>query len=176
MKGKKLFVSLVAVAVMASLGFGQMSGRGMNRKKGHWLNVNNPAVIEGTIVKVDTLEKGLGRYGTGLHLTVKQGAKESEVHIGPKGYIDTTGWAFKKGDKVKIAAFTGTYNEAPALFASEITANGKTLVLRDKQGFPEWRASNDPNLRGQGRNGKGRGRGNRGFNRNGRGNCRRVNN
>jgi hypothetical protein len=174
MKGKKLVLSIVAVVVMAGIGFAQMSGRGMNRKKGHLLNVNNPTMIEGTIVKVETLEKGIGRYGTGVHLVVKHGKKESQVHLGPKGYIDTTGWTFKKGDNVKMSAFTGTYNDSPVLFASEITTNGKTLVLRDKQGFPQWRASNDPNLRGQGRNRKGMGRGKRGFKRGGRGNCRRA--
>ena len=166
MKGKKLVLSIVAVVVMAGIGFAQMSGRGMNRKQRHQLNVNNPAVIEGTIVKVETLDMGNGRYGTGVHLVVKHGKKESQVHLGPRGYIDNAGWTFKKGDKVNMSAFTGTYNNSTVLFASEITTNGKTLVLRDKQGFPQWRASNDPNLRGRGK---------RGFRRNGRGNRRRAN-
>ncbi len=174
MNGKKLMFGIAAIAVTVSLAFAQVSGNTMNRKKGHSLNTAQTRTIEGSIVKVDVQERGIGRYGTGVHLVVKEGNRETEIHLGPKAYIESAGWMFKAGDKIKMTAFSGTYGNSAALFAAEITANGKTLVLRDKQGFPEWRASQDPNLRGQGRNNKGKGRGQRGFKRGGRANCCRA--
>jgi hypothetical protein len=153
MTKKTILITLLMIS-MVTVSFAQM-GRGRNaRNWWHTFDVTNPVEISGEIVKVDTITKGSGRYGTGIHLTIADNGKESLVSLGPSTYLVSNNWQFANGEKIKIRAFKGTGNDQGQLFAAEITRGGEQLLLRDQNGLPMWRQS--LNRRGY-RRGGGRG-------------------
>jgi hypothetical protein len=162
---KKLMIVSLVVLAMTTVVFSQGRGRGLCYRQ---IQVQTPVMIEGKIVKIETFDYGKGRYGQGLHLLVQNNGQESEIHLGPQAWLNNQGLQLKQGDFVKIKAYQGTlYNGNPALFAAEVTGpkGGKTLMLRDENGFPMWRQSLS---RGQGRGqsrgpGRGAGQGRRGW-------------
>jgi hypothetical protein len=161
---KLMIVSLVALA-MTTVVFSQGRGSGLCYRQ---IQVQTPMMIEGKIVKIETFDYGKGRYGQGLHLFVQNNGQESEIHLGPQTWLNNQGLQLQQGDFVKIKAYKGTlYNGNPALFAAEVTGpkGGKTLMLRDANGFPMWRQSLSRGQgRGQGRGpGRGAGQGKRGW-------------
>jgi hypothetical protein len=146
---KKMMIVTLVVLAMTTAVFSQGRGRGICYRQ---IQVQTPVVIEGKIIKIGTFDYGRGRYGEGLHLFVLNNGQESEIHLGPQTWLNNQGLDLKQGDKVKIKVYKGTlYNGNPALFAAEVTGpkGGKSIMLRDANGFPMWRQS----LRG----GKGRG-------------------
>ncbi len=146
---KSMIVSLVVLA-MTTVVFGQGRGRWLCYRQMH---VQSPKLIEGKIVKIETVNYGKGRFGQGIHLLVQNNSQESEVHLGPQAWLDNQGLQLKPGDTVKIKAYRGIlYNGNPGIFAAELTGanGGKTIILRDKNGFPMWRWSLDRG-RGYGR-------------------------
>lgn len=156
---RTLIVSLVVLA-MTTVIIGQARGRGLCYRQ---LLLQSPVAVEGKIIKIETLDYGKGRYGQGIHLFVRNNGQDTEIHLGPQAWLNEQGLQFKQGDTIKIKAFKGTYNGNPTFFASEI-ANakaGKTIMLRDENGFPMWRQSlRNGSGRGMGRTmGKGMGRG-----------------
>jgi hypothetical protein len=166
MNVKKLMIVSVVMFSLVALTFAQ--GRGMRPNCRYYrynqMDIVNPQTIEGEIVKVEVTQYGTGRYGEGIHLTVRSGKTETVTHLGPKAFLETNQVQFRQGDRVKITAFKGVYNDQTVFFASEVSAGGKTVMLRDNQGFPRWRASLDRPQRGYGRRGygdRGRGRGRR---------------
>jgi len=160
MNNKKLMIVSLVVLAMTTAVFSQGRGQGLCYQQ---TQVRTPMMIEGKIVKIETFNYNKGRYGQGLHLFVRNNDKESEIHLGPRAWLNNQGLHLKQGDFVRIKAYQGTlYNGNPALFAAEVTGpnGGKALMLRDENGFPMWRQGLS---RGQGRGfGRGAGQGRRG--------------
>lgn len=162
---KRLMIVSLVVLAMTTVVFSQGRGRGLCYRQ---IQVQSPVMIEGKIIKIETFDYGKGRYGQGLHLFVQNNGQESEIHLGPQTWLNNQGMHLKQGDFVRIKAYQGTlYNDNPALLAVEVTGQkgGKTLMLRDKNGFPMWRQSlSRGQSRGPGRGpGSGAGQGRRGW-------------
>lgn len=103
---------------------------------GRLYNVSTETTVQGTVLTVDTVT---GRRGwSGIHLAVESKEMKYDVHVGPAAYVEQHGFNFAAGDQVEIFGSEITYNGAKTLIAREIKKGGKTLVLRDKQGFPVW--------------------------------------
>ncbi|HVY94413.1 MAG TPA: hypothetical protein VHA14_16745, partial [Bryobacteraceae bacterium] len=49
-----------------------------------------------------------------------------------------SGFKFAKGDSVEITGSKVTMNGEEWIIAREVTKDGKTLTLRDKDGNPKW--------------------------------------
>jgi len=152
----RLFITVVlAITVMATLSYSQRRGMGLCYRN---IQLQTPVVVEGKINKIEEFTYGQGRYGNGLHLFVQNNGQESEIHLGPQIWLNEQGLKFQKGDTVRIKAYQGTLtNGKAALFAAEVfgTPKNGSVLLRDANGFPQWRQS----LRG----GKGRRAGGRGW-------------
>lgn len=89
--------------------------------------------------RVTTIDSATGRRGwSGIHLAVESQGVKHDVHIGPSAYLERNGFTFAVGDQVEIVGSEVPYNGTKALLAREIKRDGKTLALRDKQGFPLW--------------------------------------
>ena len=58
--------------------------------------------------------------------------------LGPSNFIADKGFSFAKGDEVEVTGSKVTVGGGESLIAREITKGGKTLVLGDKTGKPEW--------------------------------------
>ncbi len=125
-------------------------------------SVEKTRMIEGKITKVE-LENN-GRYGSpGIHLIVNDGKSDLSIHMGPEYFFKNKGIIFKNGDTVKLSTFEGKFNEKVTFFASSMEVAGNVILIRDKNGDPEWRRSAGIGSgRGRGRNGNsGRGYRNR---------------
>jgi DNA/RNA endonuclease YhcR with UshA esterase domain len=99
----------------------------------------NPAsetTLKGTVEDVKTVK---GRHGwNGTHLTLKAEGKSIDVHLGPASFIKEKGFSFAKGDQVEVTGSKTEYSGAETIIAREVKKEGKTLVLRNAQGIPEW--------------------------------------
>jgi hypothetical protein len=142
-------LSLVTVVFGQGRGPGKGWGKGLGQGDCKYLRVNTPLMIEGKVIKIEEQTAGKGRYARGLHLYMEYEGKESEIHLGPSEWLNAQGLQIKEGDFVKVKACKGVYNGSPALFASEVSVgkDGKNVTVRDKNGFPMWRRSLDPDQR-----------------------------
>jgi DNA/RNA endonuclease YhcR with UshA esterase domain len=92
--------------------------------------------VKGT---VEDVQQYTGRHGmTGVHLILKTDSSTLDVHVGPSAYISQQHFSFAKGDSIEVVGSKITLRGTETLLAREITKDGKTLVLRDAQGIPQW--------------------------------------
>jgi len=76
--------------------------------------------------------------GTGRTLFLKTDTGTIEVHVGPTDYIASQQFSFATGDDVEVTGSKIKMQDQEALIAREIKKAGKTLVLRNAQGIPNW--------------------------------------
>jgi len=103
----------------------------------------NPATettIKGTVEEVKTIS-GRRSWWNGIHLMLKAEDKTLDVHLGPESFLKEKGFSFAKGDQVEVIGSKVNYQGGEAIIAREVKKDGKTLTLRDAQGFPEWSRS-----------------------------------
>jgi hypothetical protein len=92
--------------------------------------------VQGTI---EDVQQQAGRHGwSGTHLLLKTETGTLPVHVGPSSYLAKQQFSFVKGDKIEVLGSRVTIAQKETLLAREITKAGKTLVLRDAQGIPQW--------------------------------------
>ena len=63
------------------------------------------------------------------------------VHLGPSWYLTEEKFALKAGETMEVTGSRIIQDGRTIIMASEVKADGKTLKLRDEQGFPLWRGS-----------------------------------
>ena len=99
----------------------------------------NPATettVKGT---VEDVQQQTGRRGrSGIHLVLNTESGSIAVHVGPSAYVSEKQFSFAKGDKIEILGSKVSINGTDTVIAREINKEGKTLVLRNAQGIPEW--------------------------------------
>ena len=99
----------------------------------------NPATettVKGAVEEVNTIT---GRHGwNGTHLALKTKDKTIDVHLGPASFLKEKGFSFAKGDQVEVTGSKTEYAGSAVIIAREVKKGGKTLVLRNAQGIPEW--------------------------------------
>lgn len=124
----------VAIAVSTSALYAQM---GMGRRsRAPVYNPSTETTVKGTVEEVRTVS---GRRGwAGAHLTLKSDDKTMDVHVGPSWFLSQNNFTFAKGDEVEVIGSKVTYQKADALVAREIKKGGKTLTLRNADGYPVW--------------------------------------
>ncbi len=99
-------------------------------------NPQTEVTVKGTVEEV---QQQAGRRGwAGTHLLLKTDAGSLPVHVGPSAYIAKQQFSFAKGDQIEVLGSKVSLNGSETLLAREITKEGKTLVLRNPQGIPEW--------------------------------------
>ncbi len=141
MNFRKLTFAVVAVLALTAMVFSYGRNAGCCQKG---IQVNDPAMIEGKIVKVQECDKCKAK---GLHLFVQANKTETEIRLGPSTWLNEQGLSLNAGDAVKIKAYKGTMNNTAVLFAAEITdAKAKTVTLRDKDGNPSWQHRCAPDM------------------------------
>lgn len=122
-------VFLVAIPLVAQMG--PRRGRGPM----HY-DPATEVTVKGTVQEVSEMT---GRRGhTGVHLTLKTEQGVYEVHAGPLWYLSDQQFTVAKGDSLEITGSKTTIGGSEALVARQIVKEGKTLTLRDEQGFPKW--------------------------------------
>jgi DNA polymerase III alpha subunit len=129
--GVPVLLTLIATIAVAQGGYG---GRKYDPK--------SEVTVKGTVQDV---QQQTGKNGwSGTHLTLNTDAGTFDVHVGPSSYIAQKNFSFAKGDKIEVVGSKVTISDKEALLAREITKDGKTLVLRNAQGVPEWSGGRRP--------------------------------
>lgn len=99
----------------------------------------NPATettLKGTITDV---QQQTGTRGwSGIHLVLSTDSGSFSVHVGPSSYVTEKQFSFAKGDAIEVLGSKVTLSGTETILAREIKKEGKTLVLRNAQGIPEW--------------------------------------
>jgi DNA/RNA endonuclease YhcR with UshA esterase domain len=133
---KSLLVALIAVTfglAFATTALAQGQGMGMGMRN---YNPQTEVTVKGTVEEVQQLQGRNAWMGT--HLLLKTDSGTMDVHVGPADYIAKNQFSFAKGDAIEVVGSKVTIQDKDALLAREIVKDGKTLVLRNAQGIPEW--------------------------------------
>jgi hypothetical protein len=72
----------------------------------------------------------------GLHLVLKTEPETIEVHACPVRFLEELEFTTRTGDTVTVIGSRKT--EPPVIVAREIRKGQQSLVLRDKDGVPNW--------------------------------------
>jgi hypothetical protein len=133
MKCRILILSLL----VATFGIGVQAQMGPGPGK-HMRNYDpkSEVTITGTVDRV-TQENGR-RSWQGTHLFVKTENGTIEVHVGPADYIASQQFSLATGDAVEVTGAKLKMQDKNVVLAREIKKEGKTLVLRNAQGVPNW--------------------------------------
>ncbi len=128
----KIMQCVITILVMGLplVAFGQGPGRTRN------YDPKTEVTVKGTIE--DVQEQSGKQGGTGTHLVLKTDSATVTVHVGPSAYIAKKQFSFAKGDQIAVLGSKVIIAGKETLLAREITKDGKTLVLRNPQGVPEW--------------------------------------
>jgi len=136
MKHRLYFVITIFVLGFAIAAFAQ----GPNRTRNY--DPKTEVTVKGT---VEDVQQNVGRRGgTGTHLILKTDSGTLPVHVGPSAYIAKKQFSFSKGDQIEVLGSKVLIAGKETILAREITKEGKTLVLRNAQGIPEWSGANRP--------------------------------
>jgi hypothetical protein len=128
-------VPALAAPVWAQPGPG-MGGGGMGPRL---YNPQTVTTVKGQVEKLEEINMGRQRVMTLMEVLLKTDQGILRVHLGPSRYLKEQKFAVKAGDTLEATGSKVTLNNQPALIAREVKVNGKTLKLRDDQGFPVWR-------------------------------------
>lgn len=126
----KQFIITILILGLPLVAFGQGPG-GMRN-----YDPKTEVTVRGTIE--DIQEQSGKQGGKGTHLLLKTDSATVPVHVGPSAYIANKQFSFAKGDQITVLGSKVTIAGKETLLAREITKDGKTLVLRNPQGVPQW--------------------------------------
>ncbi|MFL1895317.1 hypothetical protein ACJRPK_06415 [Aquimarina sp. 2-A2] len=112
---------------------------GQNSNYGKLFNPQTLKTLTGTVVAVERIMPNKN-MSYGLHLKVKtEDADETiSVHLGPTWYLDNQEIQFSTGNKITVKGSEVSYNNEPAIIATEVKRNDYTLTLRNDTGYPVW--------------------------------------
>lgn len=128
-------------------------GLAFSQKIQHFYNVDKEVLVEGTIQKI-IMEP---RYKTTapfliVFLEEKDSKKKYLVELSPVWFFEHD---FHKGENlVVVGSLYSSGEEIQNIIAREVRFRGETLLLRDKNGFPNWRGGQMMKKKGK-RKGKG---------------------
>lgn len=94
--------------------------------------------VRGTVQSIGTF-KPEPQAAPGLRLRVlTQQGNTVTVHAGPAAYAQSKNIQFGCGDRLTITGSQTDFNGQSIVMASQIRKNGQTLMVRDRQGNPQW--------------------------------------
>ena len=74
----------------------------------------------------------------GSHLTVSSPEGIVEVHLAASKFLKEYGFAFAKGDIVKVTGTEAVFDGKPAMLARQVKVGKRTYFFRDEKGIPLW--------------------------------------
>jgi hypothetical protein len=102
-------------------------------------DLNTMETIRGKVVSVERFIP-LRQMGWGLLVTVSTEKETIAVHVGPGWYLDRQGYqdAIEPGEPLTVRGSRITFNEEPAIIATEVRTKKATIHLRNEKGVPVW--------------------------------------
>lgn len=94
--------------------------------------------LDGKVISLNVYTSGIGTF-QGTHLMLNTDRETIKVHVAPSWYLAEQDFDLSPKEKIVVIGSRININGEPAIVAREIRKEGKTLVLRDENGFPMWR-------------------------------------
>ena len=137
---KKTHLILLVLANVTLIGIASIAGAQTSPvRRARNYDPQTEMTIKGTVETVNQLQGRRGCCGT--HLTLNTGAATVPVHVGPAAYVKQQQFSFVKGDEIEVTGSKIQLSGKDVIIAREIRKEGKTLVLRNPQGIPNWAGS-----------------------------------
>jgi hypothetical protein len=122
-----------------------MGGRGAGPGMGPQMyNPQTVTTVQGTVESLGnypSLGPGSRRGMRYRGVVLKTDQGPITVHLGPSWYLSEEKFPLKAGETMEVTGSKIAQDGTTIIMASEVKANGKTLKLRDEQGFPVWRGA-----------------------------------
>jgi hypothetical protein len=110
---------------------------GINGKYDMSYDKYNIQTYVGKVSKIDTISPSR-EMSYGVFMVIKDNNNEYTVHLGPAWYIMYQDIGFGVGNEVEVKGCRVTFEGKEFVMASEINYKDKVLLLRDKEGLPNW--------------------------------------
>jgi hypothetical protein len=134
-----VLVICVAVSAFACPG-GGCKGDGNCAQGGCSDRIYDPAKAEtvtGQVIVQESITCPSGNC-QGIGVTLKTGATNIVVHLGPQWYLDKQSVKLAAGDTVVVKGSRISLQGENVFIAAEVTKGSEVLKLRDASGAPEW--------------------------------------
>ncbi len=133
-------LGLTSALVVAGCVGGQVAPReGVPEADTHRFDPGTIETVDGQILGVDRTAPS-DQLASGVHLTLGRAEGPIAVDLGPGWYLDRQGLHFAPNERVQVRGSRVQQSGKSAIVAQEITARGRVIQLRDRQGHPLWRA------------------------------------
>ena len=100
-------------------------------------DVNTVETQLGTVVSIDRISTEVNAGG--IHLTLDTGNERLPIHLGPAWYLEEQSLLIAINDEIEVLGSRVVIDSAPALIAAEIKIDDTLIILRDRNGIPQWR-------------------------------------
>ncbi len=108
-----------------------------NNRGGRYYDVNTIETQQGKVVSIDRTSTAVNTGG--IHLTLDIGDEQLPVHVGPAWYLEDQSLQITVDDEIEVTGSRVIIDNNPALIAAEIRIDDTVVVLRDRNGIPQWR-------------------------------------
>ena len=129
---RKLALSLLVLGIVATTSAAQPPGTAPGQYD---------ATVEGTYGGiVATVVPVAGPDGNvGVHLNLKTATGSIvRIHLGPAIFIGMNNFSFLADDQILVKGAWVSHDGDVAIWAREVSKEGKTLTLRSRDGTPRW--------------------------------------
>ncbi len=129
-----LFMAISYAQRGRGMGPGMMGPGMMGPGKGmHMMyNPNKVTKIKGKVISKELFGRMMGA------IKVKTQKETVIVHLAPIWYLQNKNIKLNVNDTVEVKGNKGDFWVGPLMVAGEIKVKGKTIKLRNKDGFPVW--------------------------------------
>jgi sporulation protein YlmC with PRC-barrel domain len=122
---------------------GVLGGWQTHSKYGQLFDRKTIERIRGTIVRSEAIAP-MPAMDPGTVLTIRYDeGKNIVVHLGPEWFVRRQQGEFKEGVEVDVSGSRVSIDGKPAIMATQLRINGRTMTLREDNGVPVWDAWQD---------------------------------
>ena len=95
-------------------------------------NVLKERMFEGVVASKEHMIEDL------MYFPLKIGNAIVEVQIGPKEFVERSGFTLNIGDRVTVIGMPIVVNEQHVVLARQVSSGNGVLIVRDQVGLPLW--------------------------------------
>jgi len=124
----------------AGPGSNTAGGWELNSDYGRKFNASKMETINGRVTNVERFTPMSG-MSEGVMIRVKADNNQTiDCHLGPAWYIERQQGQFKDGDEVRVNGSRVEIDGKPCIMACEVRRADHMMILRDREGMPQWDA------------------------------------
>jgi hypothetical protein len=129
MPNKPVFFTIFAVAIVLLATVVVSPG---DRRDVTGYNLLKERTFEGIVASKGHILEGL------MYFPLRTANAMVEVQIGPKEFVDRSGFKLNVGETVTVTGMPLIENERQVVLAREVSSMNAVLVVRDRFGLPLW--------------------------------------